>query len=164
MKKRLIIILILLIIPISLFSQIDESEPRFDTKKDFISFFLAEKKPMFENCKEINDEDLKKCFHKNLEHHITKNLVYPEKYINDSIEVRIFTNFKINKEGKVFDVKTRMGKIKDGKSIICEDRKLFIQESIRIIESLPRMKPAEYNGEKVNILYCTIINFSLKKN
>ncbi|MEY4603115.1 MAG: hypothetical protein RIT43_407 [Bacteroidota bacterium] len=84
---------------------------------------------------------------------ISKKFRYPSKAIEENIEGRVIIRFVINKRGKVTNVEIEKGLPSCPE---CEE------EAIRIIKSMPKWKPAETNGRKVNCYFRLPINFVLE--
>ncbi|WP_053978624.1 energy transducer TonB [Mangrovimonas xylaniphaga] len=65
-------------------------------------------------------------------------------------QIKVLTMFTINEEGKVVDIKAR------------SVHPLFEKEAIRIINELPKMTPAEYNGKLISQKYSLPIVFEIE--
>ena len=63
---------------------------------------------------------------------------------------RVIVQFKINKEGRIENVKARAASPE------------LEKEGIRVIESLPQMTPGKQNGRDVNVMYSLPIVFETK--
>jgi len=104
-----------------------------------LSFMKIDKTPTFPGC-EAGDKD---CFSKMVQKHFSRNFdsEMPKKLGLDSGRKQIFISFNIDKEGNVTNIKTRTPHNK------------ITEEVKRVMSSLPKMKPGEDNGEKVNVNY-----------
>ena len=113
-----------------------------------IPFSLLDKVPTFPGCAE-GDKD---CFHKsvskfvqdNFDMSITKDLGLP------AGKKRIYVQFKIDKEGKVIDVKARA------------PHPTLEQYAEELAQKLPQMEPGIKNGAKVQVGYTLPITFEVK--
>ncbi|CAM1339378.1 M56 family metallopeptidase [Tenacibaculum aestuarii] len=113
-----------------------------------VPFAMLDKVPTFPGCAE-GDKD---CFHKsvskfvqdNFDMSITKDLGLP------AGKKRIYVQFKIDKEGKVIDVRGRA------------PHPTLKQYAEELAQKLPQMKPGEYRGEKVRVGYTLPITFEVK--
>ncbi len=112
-------------------------------------FNEVESIPTFKNCSSDNSLD---CFNSQMSKHINKYFAYPQEAVDQNIEGRINAYFVIDSNGDVADVKTRGPK---GSKILEEATK-------KLIEKLPRVKPAMKGGKPVNVKYAFPINFRLK--
>ena len=81
--------------------------------------------------------------------HINKNLKYPKRALKNGIEGDVYIQFEITYDGYFINFSTI------GPDKILED------EAYRIMSKLPQVKPGEYLGKKVNILYGLPISFRL---
>ena len=78
-----------------------------------------------------------------------KNLKYPKRALKNGIEGDVYIQFEITYDGYFINFSTI------GPDKILED------EAYRIMSKLPQVKPGEYLGKKVNILYGLPISFRL---
>jgi hypothetical protein len=65
-------------------------------------------------------------------------------------QIKVLTIFTINEEGNVVDIKAR------------SVHPLFEKEAIRILNELPKMTPAEYNGKLISQKYSLPIVFEIE--
>jgi TonB family protein len=82
---------------------------------------------------------------------IKKNMKYPKFARENQIEGEVHTNFIINKDGSIRNVKITKG-IKGG----CDE------EAIRLIKSMPLWKPGKQGGNSVPVYQNVIIKFIIK--
>lgn len=110
-----------------------------------------DKVPVYPGCRGKNNESLKKCMSKKVQKYIQKNYntsIFKSLGFKSGIQ-KIFVQFKINKEGKVVNIRVK-GSIPE-----------IEIEAIRVINSIPKMKPGIHEGKKVNVLYSLPIIFQL---
>ena len=65
-------------------------------------------------------------------------------------QIKVLTMFTINEQGNVVDIKAR------------SVHPLFEKEAIRILNQLPKMTPAEYNGKQISRKYSLPIVFEIE--
>lgn len=70
--------------------------------------------------------------------YIAQNLHYPAEMRSQEKSGRLFVNFVVTKKGKVTDVK-----------VVKSPDEGFNDEVVRVIESMPKWKPARVKGKKV---------------
>jgi protein TonB len=130
---------------------IDIAEPE-DFVEDIIPTMVdkVEIFPHFSNCDGENEE-LRVCLNEGIFAHVKKNFKYPRREKQMEIQERIILKFVINKHGKVDKVQTLRGKNKN-----------LIKEAERLIQSIPKMVPAEQNGRYVPVYYTVPIDFRLR--
>lgn len=118
-----------------------------------VPFAVVGKAPVYPGCTAANEKELKKCTSVRITAFVKdkfnrkkmlKNLE-PKKY-------RTFASFKINKEGGIQDIKTRV------------PNKLIEEEVIRVLKTIPTLTPGEYKGKVVNVLYRIAIIFEINEN
>jgi hypothetical protein len=104
-----------------------------------VSFMVIDKAPTFPGC-ESGD---KACFSKMVQKHFSRNFdaKLPNQLGLETGEKRIFIAFKIDKEGKIIEVKVRA------------PHEAITEEVIRVMNTLPKMIPGEHKGEKVAVKY-----------
>ena len=90
--------------------------------------------------------------HKSLAAYISERLKYPEEAKKQRIEGKVFVTFVIDTIGRVTDVRVMRGV-----------HPLLDAEAIRVVEALPRWKPARQRGKKVRIAYTIPVEFRMKK-
>ncbi len=118
-------------------------------KSDEIPFANIDIAPVFPGCQNLTEPEAKECFIQNMKKYVAKEFNVELGKGLQGVQ-RIYTRFKINKLGKVTDIKAR------GPQKELED------EAIRVIESLPLMKPGTKDGEPVNVMYSLPIAFAIK--
>lgn len=119
-------------------------------KQGVFSFDSVDEIPSFQSCvgTSLDKED---CFNYEMQKHIEKTFIYPEKAIKKGIQGDIEVSFIINKEGKIVDVTTSGEK----------DQELLKKEAKRIVSLLPNFNPGKQKGEKSNVSYTFPMSFTL---
>jgi len=85
-----------------------------------------------------------------LRKYIAQNVQYPMKAREQNITGMVYIKFVITRQGNVEQVMVENGV-----------HPLLDNEGIRVIKSLPRWKPGELDGTKVEVWYTVPINFEL---
>ena len=83
---------------------------------------------------------------------LQKNLHYPAAANKANVEGRVFVSFIVTKTGEITDVTILKG-IGYGAD----------EEAVRVVQSMPRWKPARQAGQVVNVKYNLPINFQLEE-
>ncbi len=123
-----------------------------DAIEEVVPYVLVERFPTFFDCGEVNGREAqKKCFEQGILKHISSNFKYPIIEQQMGLEEKVYVEFIITKKGEVDQVKIVRGNMKG-----------FINESKRLVSSIPKVKPAEQRGKPVNMKYTIPIKFSLK--
>jgi hypothetical protein len=117
---------------------------------DDLPFAIVEDVPVFPGCVGTNEE-LKECIKDNITKHVNKNFnTNLAKNLGLSAGVKqVFVMFKIDKEGNIVDVKSRA------------PHPTLEDEAIRVIQSLPKMKPGKFKGKEVGVKYSLPIAFKV---
>lgn len=115
-------------------------------------FKVVEKMPMFPGCEETEGRQAqKKCADAEMMKFIYGNLKYPEVARKEGIQGRSIVSFVVSKTGEIKDIKVLKG--------ICEEIK---QESIRVVELMPKWIPGTQRGESVDVQFTLPIRFKLE--
>ena len=105
--------------------------------------------PSFKKC--INSNSIE-CFNTEFINHIDKYFAYPEEASINNIQGKVHVQFVIDKNGDVANIRT---KTPEGGDVLGT-------ATVKLIEKLPRLKPAIKDGKPVSVKYNFPINFSLK--
>ncbi|MBI9040447.1 energy transducer TonB [Lutibacter sp.] len=122
-----------------------------DPKDDFFDITFLEEAPLFPGCKGTNEER-KACFSEEIAKYINKkfnNQLAGELGLTPGIQ-RIYTQFKIDKNGNVIDIEARA------------PHKRLQDEAIRVISLLPKMKPGKQQGKPIKVRYAVPIAFKVE--
>jgi protein TonB len=122
-----------------------------DENEEEIEFILVESKPMFLECESVSKEEQTICFEQRLIQHIQRNYKYPSIAKEMGVSEKIFVRFVIDKQGNVTKTAVVRG----------EDKHLRA-EALRVINKLPKLKPAKQRGKPVACSFTVPINFKLK--
>ena len=83
--------------------------------------------------------------------YIAENLHYPEQAKSDGVQGKVVVQFTVMDNGDIVNVEVAKG-IGGG----CDE------EALRVVKSMPKWKPAIYEGKPVNVQYCIPIKFKLR--
>ncbi|MDT0643857.1 M56 family metallopeptidase [Zunongwangia sp. F363] len=124
-----------------------------------IPFAVVDEVPVFTGCEELTSNDeRKKCTTEKITAFVADNFnkeaLREYSSLNDN---RIVVQFKIDKTGKVTDVRSRA--VTPG--LEPEARKMQQQEAERVILAIPKMKPGKQKGETVGVMYSLPIVFKI---
>lgn len=86
----------------------------------------------------------------NLKRYLANNIIYPEYALEHNIEGKVFIQFIISKTGEVSNVT-----VKKSAHILLD------QEAVRVLENLPKWKPAKFHNRVVPAIYNLPVTFRL---
>lgn len=130
----------------------DDGDEPVDEPAPIVDYIRVEKAPIFPGCDEnAQYEASKVCFEQQLKKFILENTNYPEIAKRNNASGRVYVSFVITDEGEVRDVK-----------IVRSVDRYLDAEAMRVVKSIPRVKPAEQRGIPVNLIFTVPINFSLE--
>jgi len=90
---------------------------------------------------------------KALSDYIDKNLVYPERAIENRIEGAVIVSFTIKKDGTITD------------AIVVKDMGFGCgEEALRLVNEMPKWKPGNNRGKPVSVNYKLYVTFDFDKN
>ncbi len=115
-----------------------EKKPKI-LESDEEIFFIVEEMPEFPG----GEQALRK--------YIANTVKYPEKAQEEKIQGKVYVTFVVSKDGSVANAKIARG----------VDPSLDA-EALRVINGLPKWKPAKQRGEFVNVSFTVPINFKLQ--
>ncbi|GGI56640.1 energy transducer TonB [Winogradskyella haliclonae] len=131
----------------------DKVVPILGYEPEVVPFAIIEKVPIYKGCdKNLSNEDLRKCMGSKISEIVIKN--FKSKLAGrlrlSPGYVKIFVTFKINKDGKVIDIKARATHPK------------LADEAIRVIKKIPKMDaPGYQRGKAVIVPYTLPIMFAV---
>lgn len=137
-------------VDISKIKEVDK-EVVFDPKDEVFDLNFMEEAPLFPGCKGTSDER-KACFSEMIQKHINKKFnseLGQELGLQPGVQ-RIYTLFKIDKNGNVIDIEARASHVR------------LKDEAMRVIESLPKMQPGKQHGVPVKVRYSIPITFKIE--
>jgi protein TonB len=132
-------------------TEIVEVEEEEEVVED-VPFAVIEQVPIFPGCKGSNAK-LKQCMQDKITKHVQKkfNAELANELGLDPGRKRISVQFKIDKYGRVSDIRARA------------PHPRLKKEAIRIIKLLPKMSPGKQRNKPVNVRYNLPINFVVEE-
>lgn len=124
------------------------ASPRPEQYNDSVASTL-EKVPVFPGCEGLSNQESRTCFQTKIREHIAKNFRYPRMAQLKNIQGTVYANFMINTDGTVSDIN------------LIAPHQLLADETIRIIDLLPKITPATQKGKPVRVPYSIPISFRL---
>ena len=138
--------------PVDLSDIVDvKPDENIDVKDDVFDIAFLEEAPLFPGCKGTNEER-KACFSKQISKYINRKFnagLAEEMGLAPGIQ-RIFTMFKIDKNGNVIDIQARSPHVR------------LQKEAMRVINLLPQMEPGKQQGKPVIVRYSMPIIFKVE--
>ncbi|WP_343487261.1 energy transducer TonB [Allomuricauda sp. d1] len=131
--------------------RVDDVAVEEEEEEIIVPFAVIEKVPVFPGCETCpTEEERKECFNRKIQEHIKENFNYPQAALEMGITGRVFVQFQIDAKGRVTNLRKR------GPDKLLED------EAVRIIASLPTMKPGMQRGRPAKVGYSIPINFMMQ--
>lgn len=121
------------------------------TKGD-VPYAVIENVPVYPGCKGNGNQELKDCMSAKISAFVNSNFSLKKfQSLNLAPNVyRVAVQFKIDKDGKVVDVRARAPHYEIEK------------EAVRVVSNLPQMIPGKQRGEPVGVLYSLPIVFKIE--
>lgn len=106
--------------------------------------------PVFPGCDISVDQNMRLCFNKKMQTHISQNFRYPRKAQKKKQQGKVHIMFDISSKGFIENIRTR------GPYQILEN------EAVRIIKLLPKMQPGKKNGKPIKTPFAIPLTFKLR--
>ncbi len=122
-----------------------------DSSNTEVPFEVVENVPVYQGCDEkLSNAVLRKCMSEKISQHIAKNFrtdLVKGLGLPDGI-TKIYANFKVNKKGKLEDIKANA------------DHVVLEKEAVRVIKKISKMtRPGIVRGKPVSVPYALPIAF-----
>ena len=117
-----------------------------------VPFAVIENVPVFPGCEGLsNNEERKKCMSEKISQHVNRNF---DKDLGGELGLsginRVIVQFKIDRTGKITEVRSRA------------PHPRLEQEAARVINKLPSMQPGKQRGKAVGVMYSLPIVFQVQ--
>ncbi|MDC8001817.1 energy transducer TonB [Aequorivita todarodis] len=129
-------------------TEVSESE----MGKTDVPYAVIENVPVYPGCDGNGNQELKQCMSTKISEFVSLHFNMKKIEALD-LPPRIYrtaVQFKINKEGKVVDVRARA------------EHPEIENEAVRVVSNLPQMQPGKQRGEAVGVLYSLPIIFKVE--
>lgn len=87
----------------------------------------------------------------NLKRYLASNIIYPEYALKHNIEGKVYLQFVVGKNGDIANVT-----IKKSAHILLD------QEAVRVVEKMPKWRPAKYHNRTISTVYNLPVTFRLR--
>jgi len=116
------------------------------------TIFSVEQLPMFKACKGLKRSEQKACFDEQLAKAISKNLVYPDKDLENKRQGTAVVEFVIDEKGNITNVKALdNNRATPAMQVAAE----------KAVSKLPKLEPAKQGDVAVKIKYVIPISFKV---
>ena len=113
--------------------------------------------PQFEACADLTEKDAQiNCFGQQLMAHIGQNFQYPKTGKEEGLSGKVYVEFTLTSRGAITGVELRKGL-----ESASPGAEAIHNEALRVVESLPKVKPAKKDGSPVNVSYTVPIQLAL---
>ncbi|MEQ8625075.1 MAG: energy transducer TonB [Vicingaceae bacterium] len=117
-------------------------------------FTIVEDMPVFPGCEgKGSKEEIQNCTNTELQKFIIQNAKFPAMARDAGISGTVYIRYLIDERGEVKNVQVVRG-VSGGKALD--------NEAVRVIESLPKMKPGKQRGKAVRVQYTVPVKFNLR--
>lgn len=126
-------------------------EPKEDNLPETVPYMMIQNVPVFKGCEGLEKEENKKCFDKKMKQFVRRNFDpdLVESLGLNSGKYRIQSEFIINEQGNVVDIKIRAPHTK------------LQKETQKMIEKLPQFTPGKQGSRAVKVRYNLPITFQV---
>lgn len=132
--------------------EVEEIEMEEETSDEVLNFQVVESVPVFPGCEDAeNNQERKQCFQRQIMGYVGRNFKFPDMAKEMGIEGRVYVNFVIEKDGSFSNIKVVRGV-----------DKMIDEEAVRVVKSMPKVKPAKQRGKPVRMSFTLPINAKLQ--
>lgn len=125
-------------------------------QKEEIPFANAQKVPAYPGCENMSGKELKKCTTEKITSFVNANFdTSLGKKLGITGMTKIVVQFKIEKDGTVTNVHARS--LADKADV----REKLQEEATRVVSSMPKMQPGQFQDKDVAIMYSLPIQFAV---
>ena len=125
-------------------------EPPIIDDSESVPFVSLEEAPIFPGCEGLEKEEAKLCFTKKISQFVNKKFNTDiANELNIIGKQKIYTQFTIDKEGKIVDVMVKAPHVR------------LEKEALRVVEALPQMIPGKQRLRPVKVKYTLPITFEV---
>ncbi|MEX2379672.1 MAG: energy transducer TonB, partial [Vicingaceae bacterium] len=114
-------------------------------------FTVVEDMPVFPGCE--NADNKEQCTQDKIFEYLGSNTKYPPMAKDAGISGTVYIRFLVDENGDVRDAEVLRG-VSGGKSLD--------EEALRVVRSLPKMKPGKQRGQAVRVQYNVPVRFNLR--
>ncbi|MBE7639771.1 blaR1 peptidase M56 [Salegentibacter sp. BLCTC] len=116
-----------------------------------VPFAVVEDVPVFQGCEDLSsNQERKDCMSRQISQFVNENFnTNLGKELNLKGVNRVVTQFRIDRNGKIVEVKARA------------PHPILEEEAIRVISKLPQMQPGKQKGENISVMYSLPIVFQV---
>ena len=111
---------------------------------------VAEQAPVFPDCQSLQSQQLEQCFYNNVQDFVFNNFKVPADLKNSNYKGTVIVLFEVDENGKFITI------------YIDANEKTLVDESKRVFNSFPKIKPSTYNGVATYSKYTIKINIPLQ--
>ncbi len=117
-------------------------------------FTIVEDMPIFPGCEgKGNKNEVQNCTNAEIYKFIANNTKYPAMAKDAGIDGTVYIRYLVNEKGKVTNVEVVRGVPGGG---------ALDKEAVRVINSIPKMKPGKQRGKPVRVQYTVPVKFALR--
>lgn len=136
-------------------SRANDERPSINNTQDgTVPFSTIDEVPIYPGCEDIQDKaEQRECLSRKIQEHVSKNfnVDMAQNLGLTPGKKRIFTLFTIDKEGNITSIRSRA------------PHKELELEAVRVIQTLPKMKPGKQQGKLVSVKYSLPITFIVEE-
>lgn len=117
-------------------------------------FMSVEDMPVFPGCEDAGDNDARdQCTKNKIFSFLGSNMKYPPMAKDAGISGTVYIRFIVDEKGEVRNAEVLRG-VAGGKSLD--------EEALRVVQSLPKMRPGKQRGQPVRVIYTVPVRFNLR--
>lgn len=132
--------------------EVEDIQMEEETSDEVLNFQVVESVPVFPGCEDAkNNQERKQCFQQQIMKYVGRNFKFPDMAKEMGIQGRVYINFVIEKDGSFSNIQVVRGV-----------DKMIDEEAVRVVKSMPKVKPAKQRGKPVRMSFTLPINAKLQ--
>ncbi len=132
--------------------EVEVIEVEEEVSDEPLNFMVVESVPVFPGCEDaVTNDEKRACFQKEIIRFVTRNFKFPELARQMGVGGKVFVQFVIEKDGSISNVQVARGV-----------EESIDQEAVRVVKSLPKVRPAKQRGKPVRMSFTLPINAKLQ--
>lgn len=132
--------------------EVEVIEMEEEVSDEVLNFAVVESVPIFPGCEDATTNDEKRqCFQTQITKYVARNFEFPEMARQMGIQGRVYVDFVIEKDGSFSNI-----------TVIRGVDPMLDEEAIRVVKSMPKVKPAKQRGKPVRMRFTLPINARLQ--
>lgn len=132
--------------------EVEVIEMEEEVSDEVLNFAVVESVPVWPGCDDaVTNDEKRACFQQEIMKFVGRNFEFPEMARQMGIQGRVYVSFVVERNGSFSNIEVIRGV-----------DPLLDEEAIRVVKSMPKVKPAKQRGKPVRMSFTLPINAKLQ--